>query len=618
MPSIRITSFGGMNTEIAARLSQDTVAQIAHNCLLWDGTLRPLAKWVKRQGVAFADVASIQLTAGNDNILASGLKETVFLDGANYIPNTTLGLRPYYYSNFDSNLVYVNRLTLADGKGVGVRRPILDNSTTISYDRQYHSDKPVNRVYAVSAVRKLDSKTEESTISLLPNQTPSGIIYEGDTATINVHAQALVPYEYTGLRLYRSISGMDTGAAVANEIDTEWFLIAELNGGTTDGINYDYVYVDGGAASTDPLDLYLAGGFYAPRRFLYSHLQLLEGGWVAAVTDDGDISFSERYLYHAWPVENYFKIHGQKITACKAQFDNLFIGTQNQPYVVAVATGEKLGLQAAVTPFPEVYPCLPNTMDKTPSGAMYASPSGVVSLTREGMKLLSAGATSGVRALYKIERHYETTVAGVTTKHTQFHPMRYQDTAYAAYYRGTFFGFCRVNTYTSELVDGFLTPLFLFKGYMFETGSSIDGEHPMQRFVTMDTPNNVRAHTSGGSGLYVLATDGVYQMAFPDSIGNEMYGNAAKYCYSWKSKKFVFPGQMVMAAAKVVHDCKGFVRLKIMVDCCCLYETLVHDCKPFTLPPNLAGVEWEVELEGNATVHEVHLASSLRELIEHE
>ena len=107
-------------------------------------------------------------------------------------------------------------------------------------------------------------------------------------------------------------------------------------------------------------------------------------------------------------------------------------------------------------------------------------------------------------------------------------------------------------------------------------------------------------------------------MPFPDTVGLEVYAHADKYCYEWKSKKFVFPGQMVMAAAKVVHDCKGFVKLKIMVDCCCVYEVLVHDCQPFTLPPNIAGVEWEVEVHGTAVVSEIHLASSLRELLEHE
>ena len=613
MPSIRITSFGGINTEVSPRLSQDTIAQVAHNCLLWDGSLRPLAKWIRREGVEFEDVASIQISPDNNAILSSALLDAVFLHGPNYVPNTRVGLSPFYFSGEDANIVYANALTTIEGKAVGVHRPNLLNTSSVSYSRQYHSEKPVNRLYAVSAIRRSGDKIEESPLSLLPNQSTRGIIYEGDSASITINATSSVPYAYTGMRLYRSISGMDTGAATTNELDTDWYLVAEFDG-TADGINFNYSYVDGGSATNDPLDLYLAKDFYPPRRRVYNFLQQLEGGWIAVATSEGEIAISERYQYHAWPIENWYQLHGQVITDFKAQFDTLFIGTQNQPYMMTVAPGERLGVQAAITPFPEVYPCLPKTMDSTPTGAMYASPSGVVSLSREGQRLASAGVTSGVRPLHRIERQWDTTDAetGEVTHHTKFYPMRFQHTNYGAYFRGSYFGFCKIAT--GEIED--LQELFLFKGYIFNTGSSLDGERPLQRFVTFDTPNNVRAHTIGGSGLYVLATDGIWYMVFPDSTGDEAYAKAPKYCYTWRSKKYVFPGEMVMAAGKVDHDCKGFVRIKIIVDCCCVYETKVDDCKPFLLPPSIKGVTYEVEVEGTATVHEIHLASSLRELIE--
>lgn len=609
MPSIRITSFAGINTEIAPRLAPSNVAQIAHNCLLWDGTLRPLAKWTKMQGVAFADVASIALGL-NNTILASPLSETVFMQGEKYLPDTRVGLLSYFYSLYDSNIVYTNRSTFAGGIGVGIHAPPINISSGISYQRAYHSDKPVNRMYAVSGIRETVNGIEESTLSLMPNQSPQSILYEGDNATITLNITALVPYEYTGFRLYRSISGMDTGIDTTNELDTEWYLIDELRGGTTDGILYSYTYVDGGSATTDSLDAYLAGSFYPPRKYLYKYLQNTEGGWLVAVTEEGQISVSERYLYHAWPIENFYTIPGRKITDCVAQLNTVFIGTEHEPYIMAVAPGEKLGLQVSIDPFPEAYACLPGTMDKTPSGAVYASPSGLVSLSREGMRLATAGVTRGVRALHKIERQ--------TVEYTRHYPMRFQHTVYGAYWHGTYFGFCRVDTPETVVVEGVNVPLFLFAGYMADMGSSLDGARELQKFVTFDTPANVRAHTSTGSGLYVLATDGVYRMPFPDTVGAEAYNNAPKYCYNWKSKKFVFPGQMTMAACKVVHDCKGFVRIKFIVDCCCRYEVLVENCKPFTLPPSMVGVEWEVEVEGTAAVSEIHLASSLRELIEHE
>ena len=80
----------------------------------------------------------------------------------------------------------------------------------------------------------------------------------------------------------------------------------------------------------------------------------------------------------------------------------------------------------------------------------------------------------------------------------------------------------------------------------------------------------------------------------------------------------MFPGEMVFTAAKVVHDCDGDVNLAIYADCECVYEVSVKDCLPFQLPPAIVGTTFEVKLTGTASIHEVHLASSLRELLESE
>jgi hypothetical protein len=605
MPSLRITRFGGINTEVAARLSGPSVAQTAHNCLLWDGTLRPLAQWQKIQGVDYLAARAITLSSDNKIVVPSPLLDTVFATGLNYPANSKIGLSFLPPNGVDPNIVYTSDV-VAGYVPVGLHRPVLSGS--INYSREYRSDKPMNRLYAVSGVRHIGNYVQESVLTLIPNQSAQSILYEGDIANVSVTATT-VGAPYDALRLYRTISGMDIGSSPQNDFDTEWHLIAELAGGAS------LSYADGGAGTNDPLDLFLGKAFYPPYNIEYAHLQYLNSGWLAAASTDGYIAISERYLYHAWPIENLVHIPGEVLTDCKAQFDNLFIGTENRPYIVTVGTGEKLGAQINVTPYAENYKCLKNTMGTTASGAMYASPSGIVSLTRDGMKLISAGVSSGVRPIYSIPRIISYMEDGVTKTKQLYYPMRFEHTSYAAYHHGTYFGFCKVPV--NEL-DEENNPKYLFKGYAFETGSSLDGEHEIGKFTTYDTPFGIRSHAIGGSGMYVLGIEGVFRMPFPDSQGTEEYNKAEKLCYNWKSRKYVFPGDMVMAAAKVDHDCKGHVRLKIYVDCCCVYETKVHDCKPFTLPPNLVGVTWEVELIGTSAVHEVHLASSLRELQEHE
>lgn len=616
MPSLRITKFGGINTEIAPRLAPEYTAQVAHNCLLWDGSLRPLAQWSKVLGVAYLAANSIALSEDNSIVITTPLRDAELLKGAMYPPNTIVGLTYQPYGVLDANINYANKFTAKEGMPVGVQRPVVTG--TLNYSRQYKSDKPVNRLYAVSAIRVNGNGVEESPLTLVPEQSAQSIIYEGDIAFLNlIVSSPSVPYN--GLRLYRTISGMDTAQTPQNEFDTNWHLIADYRLGTS------FAYADGGAATNDPLDLYLAERFYPPPVKFFDFFGVLDGGWMAAVASDGTIAISERYLYHAWPTENTFQIIGETLTDAVVQYDNIFIGTRNKPYVAAVSVGEKLGVQCNITDYPEKYECLPGTMDGTPSGAMYTSPSGIVSLTREGMQLVSAGLSNGVLPLYKTAARTEIqNTEDLPQEILGSYPMRFEHTAYGGYFHGAYLGFCRIPTEEKglitvgeEQVPGTET-LYINKGFLFYAGSTLDGDRPISKLTTFDSPIGVRAHTTGGSGFYVLAADGVYKMAFPDTKGNEAYAKANKYCYTWKSKKFVFPGQMCMAAAKVVHDCRGFVRLKIFVDCCCVYETLVESCKPFTLPPNIVGVEYEVELTGTSTVHEVHVASSLRELLEHE
>lgn len=601
MPSIRITRFGGMNLEVNPRLAMPYVAQKAHNCLLWDGALRPLAKWIKLPIITDIDSRSIDLAPDGVSIEVSSLIDAAFLKGATYPSETKIGISQQPTGVVDSTIFYQNRHTPPNGSPVDLHPPFV-TSGVVDFIRQFKSDKPVNRMYGVTGIRRRGNTVEESVLVVIPNQSTQSIVYEGDIAVISVDTTPLNAVPYDGLRLYRTVSGMDTGASPQNELDTDWYLIAETN---TTHINYS----DGGSATNDPLDLYLAKNFYPPPTLAFSFLSLLEGGWVAAATTSGTVVLSERYILHAYPTENLWQIPGEQITDMVGHYDNLYVGTRNKPYNIAIAVGEKLAVQGSVTPFPEAYECLPGTMDRTPAGAMYASPSGLVALSKEGMRLLTAGFGRGVDAFYKIKNTYSAN--GDPLKQLkEVVPVRFQDTKYGAYYHGTYFGFCGVRTKEDE-------QKLLQVGYMVDTSSTLDGERPLSKLVTMEVPFGVSAHTTGGSGLYVLGVDGVYLMPFPDAKGAEVYKRAEKYCYKWKSRKQVFPGQMTMAAGKIVHDC-GCVKLKIYVDCECVYETVITDCKPFTLPPNMVGVEWEIELEGSANVYEVHLASSLRELLEHE
>lgn len=601
MASLRIQRFGGINTEIAPRLSPDYTAQIAHNCLLWDGSLRPMAKWVQNQGL-LTNRYSVKFDG--TNIYTINLIHAKQLTAPVYVPGTVIGLNPSIVDSDRSNICYQNKYTQIDQiVEVGVSAPVVSTYTVINWISENLSVKPVNRIYACSLVRSKNGKLEESPLVLIPGQDYTTLHYEGDACDITLRISDAPVRENCYIRLYRSISELETGHEIANPLDTDWYLVAELQYYVAyqAGVYREYRYIDGGSPITGTLDTYLAHDFYAPLAITFNHLDYTEGGWLVAGTNDGQIQISERYLTHAWPIENKVFIP-EGITSIICHYDNIYVGTGNTPYVITIGMGEGQNLQINPKPYHENYPCLPGTMVRTGSGALYASAAGLVALSVEGMRVLTAGVARGVRPLYHAQ--YTDLEGNIDCTDLAF-----QDTIYGAYLRGQYYGFCSVATVDSSI--------FLSLGYLFDTGSTLDGEHQLNKLATFDYPAvPVVSHCISNDGLVILNSTSVWTLPLPNMVNKESYSNAPKQCYDWKSKKFVFPGQMTFAYAKVVHDCDGFVRLKLYCDGICVYDTDVPGSLPMALPSQVVGVEWEVEVHGTATVHEIHVAPSIEELLE--
>jgi hypothetical protein len=560
-----------------------------------------MAKWISNQGGLTGRYAII---FDGNNIVSKNLLHPKLLDAAVYVPGTVIGLNPSIVDSDRSNICYQNNFTQVDQiTEVGVAPPVVSDYTAITWTPQHLSSKPVNRVYAASLVRDNYGKLEESPLVILPEQNYSDLHYEGDSCRIDLRISHAPVRERCFVRLYRSISALETGQEISNILDTDWFLVAEIKNYVAylAGVFREYVYIDGGSPVGGPLDRNLSAHFYAPNILTYKHLTYTEGGWLVAATDSGTITISERYMTHAWPTENVLKL-SSGITGVVAFYDNVFVGTEHEPYIVSVGVGEKLGTQVNARPFHEDYACLPGSMARTGGGALYASAAGLVALSQEGMRVVSAAVANGVRPIY----HAKYTATDATQ---QCANLSFQDTSYGAYFRGTYYGFCSVPT-----VD---TGIFLSLGYIFDTGSTLDGAHPSQRLCTFDTPaGKVISHCITNEGIAVLAGESVWTMALPNMPDKESYRTSRKQCYTWKSRKYVFPGETTFAFAKVVHDCDGFVRLKIYCDCVCVYDTNVPACKPIALPPSIVGITWEVEVHGTATVHEIHMATSIQDLIE--
>jgi len=161
-------------------------------------------------------------------------------------------------------------------------------------------------------------------------------------------------------------------------------------------------------------------------------------------------------------------------------------------------------------------------------------------------------------------------------------------------------------------------------GFVLATGDTLSPSSGPGALTTMllptlsnivgSAPSYVRA--PWGAALVFYGGSPVYSLPLPEDVGLPAYEGAPKQKFTWRSKKFVFPGQTTFGAAKVVHSCAGGgVRFKLYIDCCCVFETVVRGCVPFRLPANLRGITCEIELSGCSRVTEVRVASSIRELM---
>lgn len=476
MASIRITAFGGLLPELGARLKQPVNAQIAHNCILTDGSLRPQAKWATIRSYLAGQTNDIRGIAYNpigDVVTMYRSFDPVTLLGEPFAANTTVGASP--------NSV-INRYTTGDGitaRTVSVYGDGL--SAVITYERSYESIKPVNRLYALSRVRRIGSRTEEGPLIPINAQSTTDILYEGDLVRIRVNSTALDDGA-NYFRIYRSISGLDTGQAISNELDTEWHLVDEqpLSPGN------EVLYVDGNSATALPLDVNYSGQFHPPS-IVVRYFGLSEDGWFVSASISGDVMVSERYMHHAWPVENWARIP-EEVTDMAVHMNNVYLGTLQRPYVMSLSAGDK-AMQAVATPGVEVAPCLPGSMTPAPGGALYASGMGIIALGRDGQQVISRGLINAGDILYK-----------TTTENGREVVAKVNNTNFGAYYRGQYIGFCD----SEPLDDGvyFTTTL-----YPLETQDSMQTSASYRAGPSVALEDNIRtgAMFTGGDLRRILS-----------------------------------------------------------------------------------------------------------------
>jgi hypothetical protein len=115
--------------------------------------------------------------------------------------------------------------------------------------------------------------------------------------------------------------------------------------------------------------------------------------------------------------------------------DTIYLGTDEYPYVGAVSYGDA-AMQASFVPFTEYMPCLGDSMAATPTGAIYASAKGIVSLSREGMHVLTQNMMTGGETLFTKDVIQS---GGEVDSYRM--ESTYKDIGHGLYYQGVYYGF---------------------------------------------------------------------------------------------------------------------------------------------------------------------------------
>lgn len=573
MPSIRIQKFAGLLPEVNAKLLREDHAQIAHNTLLWDGWLRPMPKFTPVLfGTPFISLYPSPTT--NQGILG----DTVLFDAVGapqepFPPGAIVGV-------YNNDIQYRPSAS-STPRPLGMFAPTLTGISQV-VTNQHLSVYPIPRTYALTYM----AGSMEGPPAVFDSLGRDGTLYEGDIVTIgfSLNPIELATYGITGLRLYRTVPGFDTGEQIENPVETGFHLVNEF---TTFPLNV--IYVDSANAVTNPNDLMLTEQFQRHQLSKVDFLRATESGWLVAGGYNSFLSFgdasgyiqvSERFQWHAWPVQNLVLIP-DRIIDTTLFYDDMFIGTANRPYHMRIEFGDSIetdSLKLSIRPFPDSYGCVPNSMVTANSGAMYASKDGLITLEVNEDYVVSKKVTNpGDQLLNPIT------------------PIKIDSLTNAAWWNGFYLGFCdRI-------------------AYLFNVENNHSNEFPLGQLITLDTPiGTPGANVAVGTGLYAMWGNTLYTFPLP-GYG---YESAEKATYTWKSKKFVMPGLTTMSAAKVVTALDGPITISIYGDGNLIYTYVVTNNEPFRLPHQHKCITWEFILTGTAAVQEVHISTSMRELTE--
>lgn len=535
MAAYTIKRFGGSTPRVAGHLLGEAVAGLALDCKLWHGTLESWREPQLIRSVAegtrtsvLYDCCWVDFNSAVDVAYGPVNCKKIFTTGSQPWPAV---------HTFDGCTMTVSRL--------GV--PCADRAPS-TFGGSPAGKSTEGRAYAYqyrNAAGERGSLSQASTAMLAA---------DGQAIVVSGWEVPDVSWGVTHVRIFRSVSGHQTGREAGNVLDTVWMYVGEaaINAASfTDTVfNEDLIEaLEEDIANPPPAEL---------RGMIWIKSMNALAGFVGK-----RVYFSENNSYHHWP---YYLDLDDNVCALTESNGTIYAATDGAPYAITGAVDcANAGCRQAVR-LPAIYPmvgCGNRRMAAVPQGAVYPTHDGLVALSGAGIPQLLT------QPLYAPD---------------DWHKL-YPESVIPVHFNGRLFVFARERGFVLTLANG---P---------ESSWPLDGHSELSDTGVVD------AFVSRAGEFFIVKDGAVYQWD----------RGAVLRPHSWKSPEIVTPTMLSFGAGRLWHE-HGEEQVKIKVDGRTVLDRGVISSRVFRLPMWAEGSVWSVELQGTATVKLFSMATSMKEL----
>lgn len=227
------------------------------------------------------------------------------------------------------------------------------------------------------AYQYVNSSGERSALS--PGSRAENL-HDGQTVVVSGWQQPDVSWDVISVRIYRTVTGHQSGKEQGNLPDTHWMFVAEV--GINAGSFIDNLF-------NDELLEALEEDIATPPPAGLQGIVWIESMNTLAGFIGNRIYFSENNKYHHWP---HHMDLDDNVCAIVESRGVIYVATDGRPYVITGAVDCHNAACRSAVRLPGNFPmigCGNRRMAKTASGAVYPSLKGLVSLSGNSMPALA-------------------------------------------------------------------------------------------------------------------------------------------------------------------------------------------------------------------------------------